>query len=53
MAPLVKSVFKDETDKNKIVSFLDKVASQKIEPFIENSYQELASYVNAYQQKML
>ena len=53
MAPLVKSVFKDETDKNKIVSFLDKVASQKIEPFIENSYQELASYVNAYQQKMV
>ena len=53
MAPLVKSVFKDETDKNKIVSFLDKVASQKIEPFIENSYQELASYVNAYQQRWL
>ncbi len=41
-----------ETPKEKIVTFLDKVCSQKIEPFIENSYEELAEYVRAYDQKM-
>ena len=51
---LVKFSFKDlsETPKEKVVSFLDKVCSQKIEPFIENSYKELAEYVGAYDQKM-
>jgi hypothetical protein len=49
---LVGKVFKDETDKSKIVDFLDKVATDKIEPFIDKSYQELADYVNAYEQKM-
>ena len=49
---LVGKVFKDETDKSKIVDFLDKVATDKIEPFIDKAYQELADYVNAYEQKM-
>jgi DNA polymerase elongation subunit (family B) len=55
---LVNKVFADRNDlsqdefKNKVVSFLDKVASQKIEPFIDKSYQTLASYVNAFDQKM-
>ena len=31
---------------------MDKVATDKIEPFIDKSYQELAKYVNAYEQKM-
>jgi hypothetical protein len=34
------------------VEFLDTVAKEKIEPFIDKSYQELADYVNAYEQKM-
>ena len=34
------------------IDFLDKVAQEKIEPFINKSYQELADYVNAYAQKM-
>ena len=34
------------------VDFLDTVAKEKIEPFIDESYQALASYVNAYDQKM-
>jgi DNA polymerase elongation subunit (family B) len=49
---LVSKVFKGEQDKRKIVDFLDKVATDKIEPFIDKSYQELAEYVNAYEQKM-
>jgi hypothetical protein len=40
------------TDKTKIVDFLDK-ACEKIEEVIENSYTDLAEYVNAYQQKMV
>lgn len=39
-----------ETDK--IISFLDTVAGQKIEPYIEKCYQDLAKNVNAYEQKM-
>ena len=34
------------------VSYLDKVCSQYFEPFIDKNYQALATYVNAYEQKM-
>ncbi|SVC85225.1 uncharacterized protein METZ01_LOCUS338079, partial [marine metagenome] len=34
------------------VDFLDKVAKEKIEPYITKCYEELAEYVNAYEQKM-
>ena len=39
-------------DKSKVVSIIDQVCKDKLEPFIETSYQKLASYVNAYDQKM-
>ena len=54
LGELVDSVFKTEqqTDKNRIIAFMDKVCEEKIQPYIDKSYQELASYVNAYQQKM-
>jgi DNA polymerase elongation subunit (family B) len=35
-----------------ISKFLDKICTEKIEPYIDNCYQELAEYVNAYAQKM-
>jgi DNA polymerase elongation subunit (family B) len=38
--------------KASIVKFLDRVASEKLEPFIDKSYQDLANYMNAYAQKM-
>ena len=50
---LVKKVVDDPSDHEKVVNFLDKVASEKIEPFINKSYLELADYMNAYQQKMI
>ena len=49
---LVKHVYKDETDKKKIIDFLDKVCNEKLEPYIDKCYQELSSYTNAYAQKM-
>ena len=36
----------------RVVGFLDRLAREKIEPFIDKSYQELADYVSAYDQKM-
>ena len=51
--PLVDKFFNTKLDdKAKIVSLLDKVCQDKLEPFIDRSYQELATYVNAYDQKM-
>jgi DNA polymerase elongation subunit (family B) len=53
MGPLVESVFKGrEKTTESIVSFLDKVCQMEFEKYIESSYQELAEYVNAYDQKM-
>ena len=53
MGPLVESVYKGrEKTTQGIVSFLDKVCRMEFEKYIENSYQELAEYVNAYEQKM-
>ena len=49
---LVQQVFPEETDKQKIITFIDTVANTKIKPIIDEGYEELAEYVNAYQQKM-
>ena len=51
---LVNRVFDvQNVSKERIVNFLDDACKNKIEPFIEKAYQELANYVNAYDQKML
>jgi len=49
---LVNKLFKEGTPNEKIVSFLDKIATEKLEPFIDKSYQHLAKEMNAYEQKM-
>ena len=49
---LVNGVFKQDQDNKKIVDFLDRVAREKIEPYIDRSYKTLSEYVNAYEQKM-
>jgi DNA polymerase elongation subunit (family B) len=36
----------------KVIDFMDRVCENKIQPYIDKSYQELAKYVNAYAQKM-
>jgi DNA polymerase elongation subunit (family B) len=48
---LVEKVCKDKTTKQ-IVDFLDKAAEEKIQKVIDKSFENLAKYVNAYQQKM-
>jgi len=54
LSDLVENVYKgrEKTDE-KVVNFLDKVCKVELEPFIESCYQELAKYVNAYDQKMI
>jgi DNA polymerase elongation subunit (family B) len=42
----------ERMDPNNPVEFLDTVAKERIEPMINESYEELASYMNAYQNKM-
>ena len=51
---LVSKSFKDRNPSTEsIVNFLDKIATTKIEPFINKSYQSLADTVGAYEQKMI
>jgi DNA polymerase elongation subunit (family B) len=53
MGPLVETVFKGrEKTTESVVNFLDKVCKVELEKYIESSYEELAEYVNAYEQKM-
>jgi len=53
LGPLVTKFFSAKSgDKAAIVGILDKICQEKLEPFIESSYQELANYVSAYEQKM-
>ena len=54
MGPLVENIFEGrEKTTQGVVSFLDKVCQVEFEKYIENSYKELAEYVNAYEQKMI
>ena len=52
LGELVDKVYKEKTDTNAIITFMDKVCEDKIQPFIDESYQELADYVHAHSQKM-
>ncbi len=53
MGPLVDRVYEGrEKTTESVVNFLDKVAKMELEKYIESSYQELAEYMNAYEQKM-
>lgn len=52
---LVDSLFTAEqqvAEKDKVLKFMDKVCLDKLEPFIDKCYDELADYVNAFNQKM-
>jgi len=52
LGDLVDKVYSQTKDTNKIIEFMDKVCEEKLQPYIDASYQELASYVNAFSQKM-
>jgi len=54
LGPLVNMVYgsKSETKVETIVDFVNKACTEKFEPFIDKAYQELADYMNAFDQKM-
>ena len=54
LGPLVEVVYKDrEKDGSGICTFLNKVCEVEFEKYIESSYETLAKYVNAYDNKMV
>ena len=53
LGPLVEVIYKErEKNVEGIVSFLNKICEMEFEKYIESSYETLAKYVNAYDQKM-
>ncbi len=53
LGPLVETVYKGrEKTTEGIVSFIDKICEVEFEKYISDSYEALAKYVNAYEQKM-
>ena len=53
--PLVDKVFtkEEQQDKEKVVKYIDKICEDRLQPFIDNCYAELAQRQNAYDQKMI
>lgn len=49
---VVNAVLPDETDNIVITEFLDKVAKEKIEPFIKDRYNDLFNMMNHYENHM-
>lgn len=49
---LVKKYFKNTDDREKIVKFINKVCNDMLQPFIDSSFDELATTMNSYGQKM-
>jgi len=52
LGPLVDSVYKQKPSPEKVIAFMDKICEEKIQPYIDQSYQNLAEYVYAFDQKM-
>ena len=51
--PLVDKFYSSRiSETTKLVEIINTICEEKLEPFIESSYQDLATYVNAYEQKM-
>ena len=53
MGDVVEKFLSKIDDKNKIVDALSQFCDDKVEPFIDGAYQELADYMNSYQQRMV
>lgn len=55
LGEFVKEYFKDKENvtTERIVKFLDNLGEKVLQPLIDESYQKLADYINAYDQKMI
>ena len=50
---LVDQVFDKDADVNKVVKFLDDVCEKKLQPFIDNTFNDLGEYMMVMKQKMV
>ena len=53
LGAVVDKIFKDKSDIRKIVKVLDKFCEEKLQKEIDRSYEKLAKYTNAYENKMV
>ena len=53
LGEVVNAIFKDKSDTRKIVRVMDKFCNETIQPQIDKSFDKLAKYVHAYEQKMI
>ena len=53
LGAVVDKIFKDKSDTRKIVKIMDKFCNETIQPQIDKSFDKLAKYVHAYEQKMI
>jgi len=52
LGPVVDKFIQSGKSTESVIAFMDKICKDKIEPYIDRSYAELATYVHAYAQKM-
>jgi DNA polymerase elongation subunit (family B) len=52
MGPIVNKLYPNVTDPKKVIKFMNTVCEEKLQPYIDASYDELKEYLNAYQQRM-
>ena len=52
LGELIDKFIPNEKNPNKVISIMDKICEEKLQPYINDSYQELANYVHAFKQKM-
>ena len=52
LGKLVDKIVPNGMAVEKVINVMDRICEDKIQPYIDKSYQELADYVHAYEQKM-
>jgi hypothetical protein len=52
LGPLVDSIIQPDFKVERVISIMDKICEDKIQPYIDTSFKELADYTRAYSQKM-
>ena len=53
LGEVVNRIFKDKSDTRKVVRIMDKFCEETLQPQIDKSFEKLAKYVHAYEQKMI
>ena len=53
LGEVVNRIFKDKSDTRKVVRIMDKFCEETLQPQIDKSFEKLAKYVHAYDQKMI